>query len=268
MEALKRLQAQYKAGKLTKQQYEAKLAELLEAEDITQEQHDTAKDFDPDDDGANKPIYSQAEVDAIVVKKAKNIVRKVLKDAGVDLTGVDNRNILDEAGKLVKAGLGKKVDDSELAKENEKLKKQLATSGDAAGQLRDLRLENAVYKALGGGKFKAINPAQVVRALKADYADLIEFDEDTGNVVNKSIEKAVRRVAESEPNLFHAPEDGDDGEGDGDDGTDPNGKRNGDDGKGFRGKPPGGGNPPSKNAAYEVNKKAGLVLLGIKPDKK
>lgn len=267
MDAIKRLQAQYKNGKLTAAQYAAKLAELLEAGDITQEQHDTAKEFDPDDDGANKPVYSQADVDGFIAKKAKSLVRKLLTEAGVDMAGITNANILEEAGKLVKAGSGKKTDDSELAKENEKLRKQLAASGDVAGQLNDLRLENAVYKALGGGKFKAVNPAQVVRAIKADYADLIDYDEDTGLVVGKTIEKAVRKVAETEPNLFHAPEAGDgDGDGDGDDGDGNEG--DGDEGPTFKGKAPGGGPPANKQAQYDALKKQGLALMGIKKDDK
>ena len=117
--------------------------------------------------------------------------------------------------------------------------------------IQNLMLENAVLKMTG--KHKPINLAQVVRAL-ADYSDHIEYD-DEGKLVGKSVEKAIRKMAEAEPNLFVAAtgEEDDDGSGTG---------------PGFKGKPPGGGSPPAGAAEkFAAKKREALEMLGIKTEK-
>lgn len=127
---------------------------------------------------------------------------------------------------------------------------------DAEGSvIQKLMLENAVLKMTG--KHKPLNPTQVVRAL-ADYSDHIEYD-DEGRLIGKSVEKAIRKMAEAEPNLFAAAtgeEDNDDGSGTG---------------PGFKGKPPGGGAPAANTAAAAKHaklKSEALSMLGINKEQK
>lgn len=272
MDAIKKLQQAYKAKQIKRKDYLTQLKELLEGKEIAQEDFDDAADYDPEEDDAkNKPIYTQEDVDRIVVTKARSLIRKTLKDAGVEVN-VDNKGLLEEVVKLVSAGQGKVKPDSELQKEVERLTRDLKASGGNADKLKAALLENAVYKALANSDYRPVNVNQVVRALKADYADLIEFD-DEGVVVQKSINKAIRRVADSEPNLFHDQDDDEDDDGPGDDGGKAKRKptEKDDDGPGFRGKGPGGSTAvtaASKKAQYEADKKEALGLLGIKKDEK
>ena len=110
--------------------------------------------------------------------------------------------------------------------------------------MKGLTLENAVLKT--ASKFNPVNSAQVVRALKADYSGHIEYDDVTGELIPGSIERAIGRLVKAEPNLFQEP---------------------GDTGSGFRGKPPGGGNPPLSTGDLEKNKAVALKMLGIEPKK-
>lgn len=115
-------------------------------------------------------------------------------------------------------------------------------------------IENAVLKE--AGKYNPVNPAQVVRAISADYLDSIEFDEENGTADAKSIARAIRKVHDAEPNLFKPA---------GDDGDDDNGA--GGSGNGFRGKGPGGAGS-TKNGELEAKKAEALEMLGIKKDDK
>lgn len=258
MNELKKLQAAYKAGKLTKEQYTAKVKELLEDGEISQEEHDQAQEFDPagDDD---KAIYSQADVDRIVARKATSMVRKALKEAGVEIDA-DNKTLLSKVAELVKAGEGKNP--SELEKEVAQLRKQVAKLPDLEAANKRLTVEAAVLKV--ANKYNPVNPAQVVRALNADYADLLEYDDESGALKEQSVVKAIKRIAEAEPNLFNkAPGEGN-GEGDGDGGE--GGQKSS-----FQGKPPGGtgegGSKPGDKNQAKVN--AALELMGIrKPEQK
>ena len=120
--------------------------------------------------------------------------------------------------------------------------------------IQKLMLENAVLKM--NGKHKPLNIAQVVRGLD-DYSDYIEYD-DEGKLIGRSVEKAIRKMAEAEPNLFAAAtsEDDDDGSGTG---------------TGFAGKPPGGGAPAASTAAVAKHaklKSEALAMLGINNQQK
>lgn len=122
------------------------------------------------------------------------------------------------------------------------------------GRRKKLLIENAVLKE--AGKYNPVNPAQVVRAISADYLDSIEFDEENGTADAKSIARAIRKVHDAEPNLFKpAGDDGDDGNGAGGSGN------------GFRGKGPGGAGS-TKNGELEAKKAEALEMLGIKKDDK
>jgi hypothetical protein len=271
MDAIKKLQQAYKAKQLKRKDYLAQLKEMLDGEEIDQDTYDEARDYDPaeDDGGVDKPIYTQTEVDRIIVNKARSLVRKALKDAGVTVDAANNV-LLDEVVKLVQAGQGKVKPDNELQKEVDRLTRELKVSGSAGEKLKSLMLENAVYKALAISEYKPINVNQVVRALKADYVDLIEFDDDN-NVVQKTVSKAIRRVADSEPNLFEQDDEGGEINDDDLDGTRRKGTDTDDDGPGFRGKGPGGtpgASAATKQKQYEAKKKEALDLLGIKQAEK
>ena len=125
---------------------------------------------------------------------------------------------------------------------------------DLTAQCKKLLIENAVLKE--AGKYNPVNPAQVVRAISADYLDSIEFDEETGTADAKSISRAIRKVHDAEPNLFKAVDNPDD-PGNGGNGS----------GGGFRGKGPGGAGG-TKNAEVEAKKAEALAMLGIKKEDK
>ena len=217
MGKLRKLQERYLKGELTKAQYEAECKKLLDDEILDQDAYDDALDYDPD---YERPKYSQADVDSTVAKKAVKMVRKALKDAG----------------------------------ELSNLKTKAAKVDDLTAQCKKLLIENAVLKE--AGKYNPVNPAQVVRAISADYLDSIEFDEENGTADAKSIARAIRKVHDAEPNLFKpAGDDGDDGNGAGGSGN------------GFRGKGPGGAGS-TKNGELEAKKAEALEMLGIKKDYK
>ena len=151
--------------------------------------------------------------------------------------------------------------DSTVAKKAVKMvRKALKDAGvtveadDLTAQCKKLLIENAVLKE--AGKYNPVNPAQVVRAISADYLDSIEFDEENGTADAKSIARAIRKVHDAEPNLFKPA---------GDDGDDDNGA--GGSGNGFRGKGPGGAGS-TKNGELEAKKAEALEMLGIKKDDK
>ncbi len=134
------------------------------------------------------------------------------------------------------------------------LRSKAAKVDDLTAQCKKLLIENAVLKE--AGKYNPVNPAQVVRAISADYLDSIEFDEENGTADAKSIARAIRKVHDAEPNLFKPA---------GDDGDDDNGA--GGSGNGFRGKGPGGAGS-TKNGELEAKKAEALEMLGIKKDDK
>lgn len=254
MDELKKLQGLYKAGKIKKDEYLKQLKELLDSKEISQEEHDEAKEYDPGDPD-NKPIYTQAEVDGMVTRKAVALVRRALKDAGVNVD-VPNKELLGKVAELAKAG-GDQKPPTATEQEIADLRKKAKKADDADSTIKRLQLENGVLKA--AGKFNPHNPAQVVRGL-SDYMGLLEED-DEGGYTPKSIEKAIKRMAENEPNLFKQADD--------EDGNDEGGGN--DDGGRFRGKGPGGGTPggDDKKAAERAKKKtAALEMMGIKTEKK
>lgn len=257
MNKLKRLQKQYVEGKLTKAQYEAAVADLLDDEDVTQDEHDDALDFDPEGSGDDdKPIYTQADVDGIVVKKARALVKKAARDAGIDVSDMKATEIVAKVAELAAAGVGKAGETDQEVKE---LRKKAASHDALVLQTEVVMLENVVLKA--AGKYNPVNPMQVVRALNGDYKDLLTYDDETGLVDPKSVAKAIRRITEVEPNLFHTA--GDDGE----DEEDLQGEKGGE----FSGKPPGGagagGSKKAKDAEKQASQKAAaLAMMGISTD--
>lgn len=258
MNKLKKLQKDYQAGKLTKAQYDAAVKDLLDDEDINQDEYDEALDFDPEDGGDDKPIYTQADMDAVVVKKARQLVRKAAREAGLDVADFKPNELLSKVAELAAAGVGKEAATDD---ETKALRKKAAAYDDLAPKNKALVVENAVLKA--AGKYNPVNPAQVVRALNADYADLLEYDEETGELEGKSVQKAIKRIAEVEPNLFKQPEGGEDEEDD---------QEELDGGTGFAGKTPGGaaagkGKQQKEATKLATTKASALELMGL-ADKK
>lgn len=250
---IRTLKAQYKKGTITKEQYAAKLKELLDGQEITQEDHDEAKDFDPTDPD-QELRYTQHDVNEIVKRKAVALLRQSLKAAGVDIDA-PNKDLLGKVVDLTKAGLGNNVPDSELAKEVAGLRVKAGLVETLQADNKRLTLEAAVLKA--AGKYNPVNAAQVVRAL-GDYADLLQYD-DEDRLVPKSVDRALARIAETEPNLFKTPA------GDGSEGGEGN-----DDA--FKGKGPGGGGTAAeiKAAAEKAAKMKAEAreMLGLPADKK
>lgn len=259
MDKLKRLQKQYTDGKITKAQYEAAVADLLDDEELTQDEHDEAVDFEPEDEGG-KAIYTQKDVDGFVMKKARVLVKKALREAGVDIDDVKPQEMLAKFTELAAAGAGKNAaTDDEL----KSLRKKAARADELESKFEGLTVENAVLK--GAGKYNPVNPAQVVRALNADYRDMLEYDEETGILDPKSVQKAIRRIAESEPNLFHTANQEEDREDD-----EPGTAGNQQQGTDFKGKTPGGAGGGSDKSTKEAAKLASqkakaLELMGLKP---
>lgn len=263
---LKKLQADYASGKLTKAQYQAAVKALLDDEEIDQDDHDKALEFQPDDDDdQDKAIYTQSDMDRAVLKKARSLVRKTLREAGVDLTDVSNADLLDALVSRVKDtdGKGDKTDDKQLAA----LRKKADKADSLEAQVKKLTIENAVLSA--AGKYNPHNPAQVVRALQADYADLIEIDEETGQIDRKSVDNAIKRVAKIEPNLFKQATGKQDEEED--DEIDEQGDKSQADGKkSFSSKSPGGTGVAADKKQKQEEKlfQEAMDMLKIKTDKK
>ena len=249
MGKLRKLQEKYLKGEITKAEYDAQVRQLLTDEIIDQEQVDEALEYDPEHE---KPQYSQADVDAMITTKAIRMVRKALKDAGVDIEA-DNKTLLSKVAETLKTGSTKKdgddgkgdnkATDEELAT----LRKQADRAKTLGERVKDLVVENAVLKE--AGKYNPVNPVQVVRALRLDYMDGIDYDDETGEVDTKSVSRALKKVHESEPNLFKVTENDD---------TDNND---------FKGKGPGGG-AGGVSKDHDAKKAQALEMLGIKKDTK
>jgi len=233
---LKELQAQYRAGKLTKEQYLAKLKELLDGQDIDQKEYDEAKDFDPKDPD-DEPKYSQREFDAQLLPAAVRKLRKELKAQGVDLD-VNNKELLAKVVELAKLGQGKEPPkDSELAKEVDGLRKDAGKVPGLQAENTRLAMENAVFRV--AGKYNPHNPARVAQTLLADpaYTEMLEQNDEGTGYTSKSLDRAIKRIAEAEPYLFRAADDETGGQ---------------QQRPGFSGKPPGG----SANSGSEKDRKS------------
>lgn len=238
MGKLKKLQEQYLKGELTAKDYAEKVGQLLTDGDIDQEQHDEALDYDPEHE---RPQYSQADVDAMITTKAVRMVRKVLKDNGVNIDA-DNKTLLTTvAEKLKTAAEGKTQlsDDDQKALTNANSK--VATLEE---RVKDLAIENAVLKS--AGTYNPVNPTQVVRAIRLDYMDDIDYDDTTGVVDAKSVSRTLKKVYGAEPNLFKATDKNDEGK---------------DDGNKFTSKGPGGGIAGTDKEDSKVSE--ALSMLGI-----
>ncbi len=249
MGKLRKLQEKYLKGEITKAEYDAQVRQLLTDEIIDQEQVDEALEYDPEHE---KPQYSQADVDAMITTKAIRMVRKALKDAGVDIEA-DNKTLLSKVAETIKTGSTKKDgddgkgDSKATDEELVTLRKQADRAKTLGERVKDLVVENAVLKE--AGKYNPVNPVQVVRALRLDYMDGIDYDEETGEVDTKSVSRALKKVHESEPNLFKVTENDD---------TDNND---------FKGKGPGGG-AGGGSKDHDAKKAQALEMLGIKKDTK
>jgi hypothetical protein len=251
MHKLKKLQEQYKKGELTKALYLEAVKALLTDDYIDQEEHDEAVGFNPED---GKAIYTQADVDSFIAKKAVSMVRKALKDKGVEVEA-GNKDILATVADLVKAGQagdGGKATDKDL----ERLKALEAKQPGLEAKIKDLTISNAVI--VTAGKHNPYNAAQVVRALRLDYMGLVEIDDETGAVDIKSVERAIARIKAAEPNLFKTGDTEDDKGDDGyqDDGT-------------FKGKGPGGGagGEGAKDKLHNANLAKAREMLGLEAKK-
>lgn len=254
MGKLRKLQERYLKGELTKAQYEAEVKKLLDDETLDQETYDDALEYDPD---YERPKYSQAEVDTTIAKKAVKMVRKALKDAGVTIEA-DDKTLLTKVAETLKnggtdnggeGGAGATISDADL----EVLRTKAAKADDLEDRCKTYAIENAVLKE--AGKYNPVNPSQVVRAIRMDYLDGIDFDEETGTVDAKSLSRAIRKVHDSEPNLFkEVGAEGDEG-------------GNGGSSGGFRGKGPGGAGE-KKDAELAAKKEQALAMLGIKKEEK
>lgn len=237
MGKLRKLQEQYLKGEITKTQYNTEVKALLDSEVLDQDAYDDALEYDPEHE---RPQYSQADVDAMVVKRSVRLVRKALKDAGVTVEA-DDKTLLTKVAEQLKAGPktdGTTTTDEDVAN----LRTQADRAKTLSERIKDLVVENAVLKE--AGKYNPVNPTQVVRALRLDYMDAIDYDEDTGEVDAKSVSRALKKVHESEPNLFKMAEE---------EGTDK--------GTGFKGKGPGGG--AGSTGDNDEKYAQSLAMLGI-----
>lgn len=246
MTKLLKLQADFKAGKITKAQYEAAVAELLEEDHLDQAQHDTALEYSPEDGaGDENYIYTQADMDRVVVKKSRQMLRKQLNEAGLVLEGVNSNDLLAKVVELAQAGTNAGKSDTELQQKLTAAEAKAVKFDALNSRMQATTIENAVLKS--AGKLNPINPTQVVRALNADYTDLLEYDEETGALLPESVERALKRIAKAEPNLFNVTTEDEEG------GKD----------TGFGGKPPGGaGTPPAKKSDQDAKVAEMLTHMG------
>ena len=199
MGKLKKLQEKYVKGDITAAEYAKQLEQLLTDGDISQDDYDDAVDYDPEDD---RPQYTQKDVDAMIASRAIRFVRKALKDAGVDID-VDNKTLLSTVAEMLKNA---ETGNTQLSEEDQNKLTAATTKVSALEEkVKDLAIENAVLKS--SGTYSPVNPTQVVRAIRLDYMDDIDYDDTTGVVDAKSINRALKKVYASEPNLFKAGND-------------------------------------------------------------
>jgi len=247
MEELKLLKAKYENGKIKREEYLKQLDQLLNDENISQEEHDEAKEYDPEQ--GETLIYSQSDVNRIVKGRALREIRKYLRNAGVeDVDDLADGEIEDKVVELVTVGAeaGEVTPDD---KELKRLKDKAAKADQLEATIDRLSVENGVYKV--ASKYKPYDTKQVVRALTTDYSDLLEYED--GNLVEGSVEKAVERVVKAEPNLFPDEE----GSGKDDD--------TGDDKK-FKSGGPGGGGGKGNDNDRKKKVNSALEKMGFKKD--
>ncbi|NIK67927.1 SHOCT domain-containing protein [Paenibacillus sp. BK720] len=256
MDWLKKLQEKYKAGKITKEQYDAKVKDLLDDGDLDQAEYDDALKYDPKADTGDKLIYSQADMDHMAINVGRRTLRQALKKAGIELD-VENRGLVDEVVKLVKIGKesdgkGSTATEQEIAQ----LRKDAGKTKTLETQVKDLSLQNAVLQT--AGRYQPHNPAHIVRAM-GEYEDQLDFDDETGLPTARSVQAVISKLAKQEPYLFKTP-NGDGGPGNQDDEHQQGG--------GFSGKTPGGsggtGGNGGGNKAGEATVAEALARLGIK----
>lgn len=240
MGKLKKLQEKYVKGEITAAEYTAQVGQLLTDGDIDQDQHDEALDYDPEHE---RPQYSQADVDAMIASRAIRMVRKALKDGGVTVDA-DNKTLLTSIAEKLKAA----ADGNTSLNSDDQAKLTAATEKATTleEKLKDLAIENAVLKS--AGTYNPVNPTQVVRAIRLDYMDDMDYDETTGVVDAKSVARALKKVHGTEPNLFKA-------------GTDDNNNGNPNNDDAFKSKGPGGGTAGGDKTDAKVTE--ALSMLGI-----
>ena len=175
----------------------------------------------------------------MITSRAIRLVRKALKDAGLTIEA-DNKTLLSTVAQQLKDAQEGNVQLSD--EDKNKLTAASAKVTTLEERVKELAIENAVLK--HSGTYNPVNPSQVVRAIRLDYMDDIDYDETTGAVDAKSVARALRKVHGSEPNLFKV-----------DDSTD-----NGDDDK-FKSKGPGGGVAGGDKTDAKVNE--ALSMLGL-----
>jgi hypothetical protein len=255
MDWLKKLQAKYRAGKLTKERYEAEVKQLLEDGDVNQDEHDRALEFDPKAPEGGELIYSQEDVDKMAVNVARRLIRKEFKTAGIELD-VDNKGLMAHLVGLIKDG-GKgelkpgQIDEKDLAA----LRKKAENADSLAAQLRSLTLHVTVLENAKDAPY----PKQIVRAM-SDYEDEIDFD-DNGAPDKRSVEVVLRKLKKAEPNLFTPA-----GTGEGQEGNDLDNKGGGS----FSGKSPGGaggGNASATKSKEDALVEEALRGMGVEPKK-
>lgn len=241
MDELKLLKAKYENGKIDQAEYLKQLDQLLTDEAITQEELDEAKEYDPEN--AEPLIYSQKEVNGIVKKRALREIRKYLRKAGVEVDDIADGDLEGKVVDIVTAGAaaGEATPDE---KDIKHLKDRATLADKLEADNKGLQLVNKVMGS--AGKYNPVDVKQVVRALTADYTDLLEYED--GQLVEGSVEKAVGRIAKAEPNLFHVEEE----DRDHDTGKNEFNTR----------KPGGGGGGNNKDKDREKKKKAALEKMG------
>ena len=238
-----KLQEQYKKGEIKKSKYLAELAKLVDDKEITQEDADDAEDFDPEED---KPIFTQADVDGMIARRTNQAIRKILKDAGVEVDAT-NKDLPGKVVDLVKVGAGK----AEAAKgqDPEGLSKATARITSMTADVKTLRQENAILKVIS--KYKPVSPSAVTSLLKSDYAHMIDYlDEETGEIDLKTVDKAFRKMQIDEPTLFTA--------------EDQQEKPGSKGGSGFQGKGPGGAGAAGTGSGKDIDTKVAeaLAMMG------
>lgn len=241
MDKIKVLQEKYRKGELTKAQYLSELAKLVESKDISQDEMDDATDFNPE---ADKPIYTQADVDGMIARKATQQLRKILKDAGVEVDAT-NKDLPAKVVDMVKIGAGKMAVPE--GAEVDALKSKAGKVETLTAEMKTLRMENAVLKTIG--KYKPVSPTAVIALMKSDYSSLIDYlDEETGEIDVKSVDRAFKRMQLDEPTLFASEDEG----------------NKGDKGGNFRGKGPGGaGAAAGDDKGHDANKARALEIMGL-----
>lgn len=221
---LAELKAKFKAGQITKEQYLAKLAELLQAGTITQAENDEAVKYEPEKDdpdgltpeqrkAVNKAVEDQIE-ERLNRQKVSIYKQLGIKDAK------EGKALIDAARDNKGADAATKAEVDLLRAEN-----------------KELKVQAAVLKSpLMAG---AHDPELVYMKVKGK----LQFDPDTGEITG--LKKTLESVKAESPYLFKTEEGGTD-----------------DKGNPLKGKPPGGGNPPKGNPdQVEAQVKKNLEMM-------